>query len=143
MKPMIILPPNTMSEKDIEILRKNEICVVVAKDPSRVKFVDPIPAQSSRTEIEGAAIQLSRILLNGQWANQGRDYLQQGDFAKLYIQCLMKGTALDARGTVAEQEQAIVTAARRDELQRMARETARAERAAAKAAQFEQPEKAK
>ena len=49
MKPMIILPPDVMDKENIDLLRENGICVVVAKDPAKVRFVDPIPAVASRT----------------------------------------------------------------------------------------------
>lgn len=62
MKPMIILPPDTMSEDNIKLLRENDICVVTATNPGQVKFVDPIPAASSQTQMERSAIRLSRIL---------------------------------------------------------------------------------
>ena len=38
MKPIIIVPPKQLSKADIEMLRKNDLCVVEAKDPSKVKF---------------------------------------------------------------------------------------------------------
>lgn len=56
MKPIIILPPGSLSDSNIQLLRDNELCVVVAKDPAAVKFVDPIPAISSRTRIKGTAL---------------------------------------------------------------------------------------
>jgi hypothetical protein len=53
MKPIVILPPGAMSKEDIDRLRNNNLCVVEAQEPGLVKFLDPIPAISSRTEIEG------------------------------------------------------------------------------------------
>lgn len=43
MKPIIILPPNTMTDENIQLLRDNDLCVVVAEDPAAVKFIDPLP----------------------------------------------------------------------------------------------------
>ena len=130
-----------MSEVDIAELRKNDICVVVAKEPSKVKFVDPIPASSSRTTIENACIKLSRVLLNNTWRGMiNSGHLSAKDFAWLYIQMLSGGTPLDERGDIAEQEQAIVNRARREELEKMAREDARAEREAKKKLLLNKPQ---
>lgn len=97
MKPIIIIPPDTMSEEHIKLLRENDLCVVVAKDPSKVKFVDPIPAMSSRTQIESAAIKLSRILLNKQWGHVSQSNLiGQDEFSKLYVKLLIEGTQLES-----------------------------------------------
>lgn len=90
MKPIIILPPKTMSKSDIKALRDNELCVVIAKDPSQVKFLDPIPTSSSRTQMENAAIALSRKLLNGQMLQ-----FQRGDITRAYVDILIKGSPLD------------------------------------------------
>ncbi len=68
MKPIIIIPEGAMSAESIKELRDNGICVVEAKDPACVKFLDPIPAAQGRTNVEDAAIQLSRKILNkGFW----------------------------------------------------------------------------
>lgn len=117
-----------MSAEDIKTLRDNGICVVVATDPAKVKFVDPIPSVSSRTEIENAAIQLSRRLFRGDLFPPNRK-----DFANLYIDCLIKGTPLDSNYVEpAIREKAVFDTAKEDELKRLAREEAKAERAAAK-----------
>lgn len=128
MKPMIILPPDEMSPDDIQRLRDNDICVVVTKHPQSVKFVDPIPVQTSRTQIEHAAIMLTRKLFSGALFRDNKR-----DFANLYVECLIAGTPLDGNGTAEEQEQRIFDAAKRSELERLAREEATAERAAKKA----------
>lgn len=123
-KPIIILPPDAMSADDIKLLRGNELCVVIAKNPALVKFVDPIPAISSRTEIETAAIRLSRRLLNGAVYDENA----RGTFAKMFVDILIQGTALDKNGTQEEKEQAVFDAAKTAELQRLAKEEAKAER---------------
>jgi hypothetical protein len=64
MKPVLILPRDAMSEHDIDLLKENGFCVVIAKKPALVKFLDPIPAISSRTEIEAAAIRTTEHFLN-------------------------------------------------------------------------------
>lgn len=141
MKPLIIMPKGAMSSKDKEKLTKNNICVVEAETPSLVKFVDSVPEIASRTQIEQAAIQLSRkILQRSTWNNDDT----AKEMAKMYVDLLIKGTPLDSRPTQAEQEKQIFDEAKADELRRLAREEAKAERAAAKMAkkkpeQNEQP----
>ena len=58
MKPMMILKVGTMKKADIQRLNDNGLCVVEAKDPAAVRFVDPIPVSAARTKIETAAIEL-------------------------------------------------------------------------------------
>lgn len=127
MKPMIILPPEEMTPEDISLLRENGICVVVSKNPQSVKFVDPLPVVSNRTQMEEAAIQLSRRLLRGDLFRDNRR-----DFASLYMDCLTKGTSLDPEPTQQEQEKRIFDGAKVEEIRRLAREEAKAERAAKK-----------
>jgi hypothetical protein len=43
MKPIMILPPEVMSPEDIKLLNENGLCVVIVKEPAKVRFVDPIP----------------------------------------------------------------------------------------------------
>lgn len=139
MKPIIILPPDTMSEENIKALRDNDLCVVVAKDPARVKFLDPIPATAARTKVDDAAIQLSRKLLNrGFWNN---DSTRQ-TVAATYVDILIQGTRLDPNGSTEEQYLQIFDSAKRQEIERLAREEARVERAAKRAA-AKKPEGAK
>lgn len=135
MKPMLILPPDNMSDADIAELRKNDICVVVAKDPAKVKFVDPIPAASSRTQIEQAAIKFSRKILHRQWGHlTAEGSIGVNVISRLYLECLIAGTPLDTDGSREEQEQRYFDQRKLDELDRLAREEAKAERAKAKAA---------
>jgi len=128
MKPMMIVPPGVLTDPNVKQLRDNGICVVVAKDPSRVRFVDPIPATSSRTNMEQAAIGLSRKLLNWPWGDQSYSW-NKGDFCNMYIELLLKGTSLDSRGTVEEQCDEAYRLEKLEESRRMAREDAKAERA--------------
>ena len=134
MKPMIILPPDLMSEQDIKVLRENGICVVVATDPAKVRFVDPLPAVSSRTDIENAAIKFSRVLLNRQWGDvSSSGCIGISEFARIYLDCLLEGTPLSKAGTKEEQTQRYLDQVKLDELDRLAREEAKEERAAMKA----------
>jgi hypothetical protein len=104
-----------------------------------VKFVDPIPAASSRTQIEQAAIMLSRKLLHGQWKHINVDNtIGVNTISKLYVECLINGTPLDINGSQEEQEQRYFDEAKLDELRKLAREEAQAERAKAKAAKVKQ-----
>lgn len=131
MKPMIVLPPETMSKDDIQMLRDNGLCVVEAADPAKVRFLDPIASAADRPKVEQAAIELSRILLNGNWSNYFTgDHLTKREFASIFVDCLVKGTPL-ARNYRSDAN--IKEEKRLNELHRLACEEARAERAAAKA----------
>ncbi len=133
MKPIIILPPDVMSEENIKLLRENDLCVVIAKDPCKVKFVDPIPAVSSRTQMETAALKLSRVLLNGAWGNwTNANLVSHSDIARIYTDILIAGTPLDKNGSNEEREQRYFNDEKMSEIRRLAREDAKAERAAAK-----------
>lgn len=129
MKPIIILPPDTMSEEHIKALVENGLCVVVSTNPEAVKFLDPIPSMAGRTAVEDAAIQLSRKVLNrGYWSSDDT----RGTLARTYVELLVKGTKLDPEPSKEEVERQVYDLARHDELRRIAREDARAERAAKK-----------
>ena len=128
MKPVLILQPKTMSDRDRKKIEDNGFCVVVSKDPASIKFLDPIPCKSSRTEIEQAAIALSRKCLNG--GVFASEYNK--NFADKFVQILIKGTPLDPNGTVQEQYQQVFDTAKADEMRRLAREEAKAERLIAK-----------
>lgn len=137
MKPIIIIPPGVMSASDIKKLEGNMLCVVVAKDPGKVKFLDPIPVSGNRDKIESAAIHLSRVLLNGQWS--GPSSLGKVDICKLFVDFLVSGTPLDSKGTIEEQCDNTYRQERLDEAIRMARADAKAEREAKKKAQAALP----
>lgn len=92
MKPMIILPPGVMSEESIQMLRDNEICVVVAKNPAKVRFIDPLPCISSRTELEHAALQLAHKLLAGEF-NTKLNYVYRSDIAEMFVTILRQAKA--------------------------------------------------
>lgn len=134
MKPIIILPPGAMTKEDMDRLRENDLCVVEAKEPALVKFVDPIPSVSSRTQIEDAAIQLSRRLMSPNFWQAGRDSQTRLTCVRTFVDILLKGTPLDPDKTQQEIEREIFDAEKVSELKRLAREEAKAERAAAKAA---------
>jgi hypothetical protein len=140
-KPIMVLPPEVMSAADIELLRENGICVVVASDPATLRFLDSIPSASARDKIDDAAIKLSRVLLNGMWGKYSNmTVLSRQDFAKIFVDLLVEGTSLDERGTPQEYEQLIFDQAKEAEITRLAREEARAERAAKKQAAAEKRE---
>lgn len=118
-----------MSSSDIKLLRDNGICVVVCKDPAKVKFLDPIPSVSDRSTIEVAAIKMSRLLLNRCWGDiSTSSVLDHGDFAKLFVSCLVTGTPLDRNGTPEEKLAEQARWAKIEEVRKIAREEARAER---------------
>ena len=140
-RPMIILPPNNMHSDAIKALRDNGICVVVSKNPAAVKFVDPIPSAVGRTKIEQAAISLSRKILQRGALCDNYGNVSRKDVLDFYVRCLVEGTPLDPNGTMEEQLESIYNSAKADEMRRLAREEAKAERAA-KAASVTKPAKA-
>lgn len=120
-----------MSDADIAELRKNDLCVVIAKEPSLVKFIDQIPAQSFRTQMDDAAIKLSRTLLSRAWgwhSNSGT--IGHSDFATMYVKLLTEGSNLDDQ--FMRDKQNAYRSTLIDEQRKIAREDARAERAAQK-----------
>ena len=132
MKPIIIMPEGVMDQANIDLLNANDICVVVAKEPQAVRFIDPLPAMSSRTQMESAAIQLCRKLLNGYgYSNNG--YIQYQELCRLYTQLLTEGTVLGTGETEEERLAEIRRYEKEAEVRRLAREEAKAEREAAKA----------
>lgn len=138
MKPILILPPKLMSEEHIKLLRDNDLCVVVAEDPAKVRFLDPIPAQSQRGKIEQAAIALSKIVLNRQWGAYTADNtIGSATAARIFFDLLCKGTDLDPRPSQREMESTVYDNEKLDEIRRLAREDAKAERLAKKKAEEE------
>lgn len=96
MRPVMIIPKGSMSSEDIARLNENLLCVVESADPAGVNFLDPLPALSQRTEIEEAAIQLSRRLLSMR-GNIGSDEIQ-----KMFVQLLLQGTRLHVESPAAK-----------------------------------------
>lgn len=124
MKPILIVPEGQMSAESIKVLNDNDICTVEAKDPSQIKFVDPIPAISNRTEIEVACIKLSRFLM----IESTNDYsVTRKEIASYYLKFLSEGTPLDRNGTHEEQKKRIYDMAFADEVDKIARQDARDE----------------
>lgn len=133
MKPIIILPPDAMSEADIKELRDNGLCVVVADDPAKVKFLDPIPSAAERTKIEDAAIELSRRVLASDFSNDSTS-VWKSEICRTFVDVLVKGTRLDMNPSQSELEAEAYNYAKIDEARKIAREDARKEAAERKAA---------
>src|SRR5690349_8957379 len=98
MKPIMLLPPETIDDEGIKLLRENGLCVVVAKDPARVKFLDPIPSIAQRTKIEDTAIRLSRKLLDrdtfvGGSPGYAKSF-SRSEIAQMFVDLLVAGTPL-------------------------------------------------
>jgi len=129
-----------MKPEDIKTLNDNGLCVVEAKNPALVKFLDPIPSATQRGKVEDAAVKLSRKLLNG-YGFQSNGYATFGDINKLFTSALIEGTPLQDGPTQAERDQDIFDEAKESELRRLAREEAKAEREAAKQAKQKPAEK--
>lgn len=131
-KPILLIPPDCVSDDDVKRLNDNGMCTVVAKDPALIKFLDPIPSISSRTGIENAAIKLSRKLLNRQF-HSTTGLLGYSDIYKLYLDLVIAGTPLDAQPSAEEVEKKIFNEAKAEEIRKLAREEAKEERAKLKA----------
>lgn len=84
MQPVVIIPPGCMSEPDIKRLRDNGICVVRAKDPKQVRYMEPYPAGYSVQD--EAAIRLTRMLLEKGSTNGYRTTI-----AAMYADILLEG----------------------------------------------------
>lgn len=124
MKPTIVIPPDLLDADSIAELRASGFAVVVAADPNKVRFLDPIPTVSSRTEIESSCIQFTRKILNAEYNKT----LSRDDLRSIYLECLMRGSPLDERPSKEEREKEVFEIARHDELRKIAREEARTER---------------
>lgn len=94
MKPVMILPPGAMSAEDIALLNANDLCVVVADDPAAVRFLDPLPAQSSRNDVENAAIRLTRCLLTGEGFRTDTTVYDRSVIASKFALLLMESVPL-------------------------------------------------
>lgn len=134
MKPMIICGEGVLAPDEAKKLEDNGICVVVAKEPEKLRFVDSVP-DPSKPKVERAAIMLSRILLNGKWGNYttsgaiGRD-----TFARIFADLVIKGSPLDEAVPTEEDRQKHYEREKWEELTRIAREDARKEAAEKRAA---------
>lgn len=135
MKPILLIPPNTIGDDDVKSLRDNGLCVVTVTDPGAVKFLDPIPSMAQRTKVENAAIALSRKILepnffiqSGSWVSRSRT-----DVISVFLDVLIKGSELDPSPSVAEIERQVFTQVKREEVSKIAREEAREEAAARRA----------
>lgn len=88
-----------MSEEDMQRLRDNGMCVVVAEDPSQVNFIDPLPCISSRTEIDYAAIQMAKKVLRPETWQEGINSIGYRLCIRLFsnfiLEAAAKGTQQD------------------------------------------------
>jgi hypothetical protein len=144
-KPILILPPDSVSEADIARLNDNDLCVIVAKDPAAIKFLDPIPAAAGRDKIDEAAIQLSRKLLNKdelQFDEWGR--VTYANVAELFVKLVTLGTSLTRLPTADDEAEAweetfeqIYKDSRADEMDKLGKQDAKAERDRIKAEEAE------
>lgn len=87
MKPIVILPEGAMKPRDVKKLTDNGICVVEAKDPSLVRFMEPPPDGYSVQE--RAAISLFRRLVARNAFNVDRR-----QFAEMYCDIILEGFPL-------------------------------------------------
>lgn len=136
MKPMMVLKRGVLAAEDIVKLTENGLCVVESDDPSALKFIDTIPSMVGRTAIEDAAIQMSRRLLGEQFWVQSNQWVSRSrsDVTRLFVEMLLSGSPLSEAPTLQEKEREYFNRHRMEELELLARQEAREERAAAKAA---------
>lgn len=125
MKPILVIPTNAMTPDSVMALRSNGICVVETEDPSKVKFLDPIPSAAERTRVEDAALSLSRKVLSTSFWTNGRESGAWQAVAATYLDALVNGTPLDSKPSPVEEERRIYQEAKNDELRKIAKEEAR------------------
>lgn len=89
MQPIVILPKGEMTKVDIARLRKNGICVVEAKEPSKVRFAEPYPQGYDIQD--AAAIELAYMLLRD--AKFG-GYNYRKEVGSMYADILIRGVKL-------------------------------------------------
>lgn len=97
MKPMIVLPVGEVTPEDIQQLRDNGICVIEAKEPANVRFVEPLESSLGQDDFARAAIQLTRRILCGEVGG-----FAKGDCSKLLAEILIKGSPIDPAETPQE-----------------------------------------
>jgi hypothetical protein len=128
MKPILIIPPDTIDAEGIKALNDNGICCVVATDPSSVQFADP---ENSGYFAE-CAVRFTRVMLNqntfiqnNQWHNLSMD-----EVARLFTVEAKKGTPFSREHQdKLEAAKRIIENAKLDEEAKIAREEAREEAA--------------
>lgn len=91
MKPVIILPIGTMKKKDIQQLRENLFCVVEAKKPEDIRFMEPPPQGYSAQE--KAAMALCRFVV----AQRTDKILYAGHLKEFLCDVLINGSPLQAQ----------------------------------------------
>jgi hypothetical protein len=91
-RPVIIIPPKTLSKKDIKKMSENGFCVVEAEDPSKVRYLDT-PPPYDYSDQERAAIQLCKVLLS---SGVPTTNWQKMTITEKFIELLIKGSPLQA-----------------------------------------------
>ena len=91
MKPVMIVPKGALSKADLKRLNDNFICVVEAKDPAAVRWMEPYPQGYNVQEL--AAIELARGLLrDGKLPGHGYNVKQT--VGALYAEILLRSDPL-------------------------------------------------
>lgn len=90
MKPTIIALPGSLSTKAIRLLNENGFCVVEAKNPEAIRFLE-VPPVSNAAEQERAAVKLARMVIRpGFWKNDETKNM----LAAKYVEILCEHGAL-------------------------------------------------
>lgn len=87
-KPVLILPIGCISKSDMKVLKNNGICVVEAKDPSAVRFLEP-PIVNDYSIQEKAAIELCRY-----YCQKETFMISKDNFNNTLVHFLINGTKL-------------------------------------------------
>lgn len=87
-RPVIVLPTGQVTKEDIAVLRENGMCVVEAKDPSLVRFMEPPP--NGYSEQERAAISLCRHLLR----NYQTSHWTKAEIHEILVHAFTEGSPL-------------------------------------------------
>lgn len=93
-QPIVILPPDKMSDEDVQRLRDNGICVVVCGDPDAVRFMEPPPGNYEAAEL--AAIELFRYVMQ----HNSSSCWERRQLAEIWAGILIRGTRLEKVATI-------------------------------------------
>lgn len=83
MKPVVIIPPKTMSPEDIQRMRDTGLCVVECTKPHMVRFLDPPPC--SVAVRDRAAIETFKMI----WSRRVEYPFTRDGLAKVFVGVLM------------------------------------------------------
>lgn len=89
MAPVIVVPTGEISKEDLALVRENGFCVIEAKNPDAVRFMEPPP--NGYSEQERAAIALCRHLMRF----EGDRNWTKREIGNLLAQFFIQGSPLE------------------------------------------------